>query len=169
MAGQDLTHLGLGGRGIGLEQLGQRHQHPRRAITALQAVLVPERLLQRRQTIGRGEALDGDNALAVGLRGEHQAGAHRLALDQHGAGAAHTVLAADMGAGEADLVAQEVGKIDARLDAAGVFGAVDVDLDIAFFHALYVHALYRAPARPSAAASTRFDSATARRWRYHLG
>ena len=38
---------------------------------------------------------------AVGLHREHQAGAHRLAVQQHGAGAADAVLAADVRAGRA--------------------------------------------------------------------
>ena len=45
---------------------------------------------------------------AVELRGEHQARARRLAVDQHRARAADAVLAAGVGAGEVELVAQEV-------------------------------------------------------------
>ena len=38
-------------------------------------------------------------SLARRLHRKHQAGAHRLAVDDHRAGAADAVLAADMGAG----------------------------------------------------------------------
>ena len=55
-------------------------------------------------------------AAAVGLHGEHQAGAHAVAVEQDGAGAAHAVLAADMGAGEPERVAQEIGEQQTRLD-----------------------------------------------------
>ena len=55
--------------------------------------------------------------------------AHRLAVEQHGAGAAHAVLAADVGAGQAELVAQEVAEQEARLDLGGMRGAVDRDGD----------------------------------------
>ena len=45
---------------------------------------------------------------AVGLHRERQAGARGDAVDAHRAGAADAVLAADVGAGRAELVAQEV-------------------------------------------------------------
>ena len=44
------------------------------------------------------------------------AGARGLAVDQHRAGAAHAVLAAEMRAGEPQLLAQEIGEVRARLD-----------------------------------------------------
>ena len=53
---------------------------------------------------------------ALGLRGEHQAGAHRDAVEQHGAGAADAVLAAGMRALEVELVAQAIEQRGARLD-----------------------------------------------------
>ena len=65
------------------------------------------------------------SSCAVGLDGEQDARAHRLAVEQHGAGAAHPVLAADVGAGEAEVVAQEVREQQARLDLALVGAAVD--------------------------------------------
>ena len=52
---------------------------------------------------------------ALGLHREHQAGARRHAVDLHGAGAADAVLAADMGAGGAEDVAQEIAEQQARL------------------------------------------------------
>ena len=45
---------------------------------------------------------------------EHQAGAHRAAVDQDRAGAADAVLAADVGAGQPEVVAQRVGQQPAR-------------------------------------------------------
>ena len=67
------------------------------------------------------------------LHGEHQAGAHRLVVDDHGAGAAHAVLAADMGAGLPAIVADGVDQRFARLDADRVIAAVDVERDVEFF------------------------------------
>ena len=72
-----------------------------------------------------GQALDGADLLAVGLHREHQAGAHRLAVDDHGAGAADAVLAADMGAGLAAILADGVGQGAPRLDRDRVLVAVD--------------------------------------------
>ena len=55
-----------------------------------------------------GQRLHRGDLGAVELRGEHQARAGGLAVDQHGAGAARALLAAGVGAGEGQLVAQEV-------------------------------------------------------------
>ena len=60
---------------------------------------------------------------------EHQAGAHRDAVEQHGAGAADAVLAAGMGAGEIELVAQAIEQRGARLDLDRVHLAVDVEFN----------------------------------------
>ena len=61
------------------------------------------------------EAFDRAHVAAVGLDGEHQARAHRLAVELDRAGAADAVLAADLGPGQA-LVADEVRQQRARLD-----------------------------------------------------
>ena len=68
--------------------------------------------------IGAGlrEALDRRDLVAISLDGEHQARAHRLAVDEHGACAAHAVLASEVGAVEFGVLAQEVGEETARLD-----------------------------------------------------
>ena len=50
------------------------------------------------------------------LSGERQAGQHALAVDMHGAGAALALVAAFLGAGQAETVAQGVEQRDARLD-----------------------------------------------------
>ena len=50
------------------------------------------------------------------LHGEHEAAADRLAVDDHGAGAADAVLATDMGPRQPQVLAQEVGEGLARLD-----------------------------------------------------
>src|SRR5438445_531996 len=60
----------------------------------------------------------------VSRDGEEQAGARAVAVDQHRAGAAHAVLAADMGARESERVAQEIAEQQARLDRALVGRAV---------------------------------------------
>ena len=53
-------------------------------------------------------ALDGGDRLALGLHAEHQARAHQPAVDGDAAGAAVAGGAAFLGAGEAELVAQDV-------------------------------------------------------------
>ena len=61
-----------------------------------------------------GQPLDGGDLRAVGADREQQAGPDRRAVQQDGAGAAHAVLAADVGAGQLQVVAEEVGQQPAR-------------------------------------------------------
>src|SRR6267378_550722 len=106
------------------DQILRRHQHARRAEAALQRVLLMKGLLQRLQLAGIRKALDGVHLAAVRLHGEHQAAAHDIAVDPHGACAAHPVLAADMRAREAQLIAQEVDEVLPRRNTAAYPRAV---------------------------------------------
>ena len=119
------AHLGLGGVGLLGEQAGRRHDHPRRAVAALQPVVLHERLLHRVQLAVGGEALDREDVGAVGLDGEHRAALHRLAVDVDGARAARRRVAADVRAGQLELLAQELHEQRPRLDVAGAGGTVD--------------------------------------------
>src|SRR4029078_5834719 len=85
---------------------------------------------QRMRCVAVGETLDGADRHAFGLRGEHQARAHRVASDDDRAGAADAVLAADMGAGLAAVRADGVSERAPRLDPDGMVAAVDVESDI---------------------------------------
>jgi hypothetical protein len=58
------------------------------------------------------------------LYGEKDAGSDRLAVKQDRAGAAGAVFAAYVGAGQAELVAQEIAEQQARLDRALVGFAI---------------------------------------------
>ena len=113
-----------------LEQADDVHDHARRAVAALQRVAILEGLLDRMQrAVLGGERLDGADLVAGGLHREGQARAAGLAVDQHRAGAADAVLAADMGAGEAELVAEEIGEEHANADVALDLLAVDRERD----------------------------------------
>src|SRR5580704_1057706 len=59
IARQCVPHVLLARRRIFAQQLGERDQHPRRAETALQAVIVDKSLLQYRQPAFGREPLDG--------------------------------------------------------------------------------------------------------------
>ena len=65
-----------------------------------------EGLLERVQPVAAGQALDGDDLLAVDVPHGRRAGAHGLVVDEHRAGAAQGLAAAELGAGEAEVVAQ---------------------------------------------------------------
>src|SRR6266704_624680 len=75
------------------------------------------------------EALDGRDPVAIRLHRIHQAGADRLAVKQDGTCAADAVLAANMRAGEMELLTQPVDQRRARRDLAGALRAVDLDRD----------------------------------------
>src|SRR5215469_8694419 len=73
---------------IALQDLRGRHDHARRAIAALQAVMLPESLLDGMQFAVLGQALDSGDRRAIGLCRQHGARFYRLAIDQHSAGPA---------------------------------------------------------------------------------
>src|SRR4029078_10858655 len=78
----DLLLVGLR---VLLQEPGRLHDHPRRAEAALEAVLVPERLLEGVERGAVGHALDRLDLGAVGLDREHRAGARALPVDVDGA------------------------------------------------------------------------------------
>ena len=112
------------------QQLVGADQHARRAIAALQGVALLERALQIGDRTGVGQALDRLHLRAVALHGEHQTAADDLAVEQHRAGAADAMLAADMGAGERKIVAQEVDQRLARFNPRRNRLAVHAQLDV---------------------------------------
>jgi len=130
----DVDHglqLQVARRRVLLEERHEGEKKARGAEATLQRVRLAKRLLQRMQLARLGgEPLDRGELAAVKLHRKEQAGAHRVTIEQHGAGAADAVLAADVGTGEPELVAQEVAQQQARLDAALVQPAVDPDLDL---------------------------------------
>src|SRR6185295_15707213 len=101
----------------------------------------------------RREALDGLDRGTVGLHREQEARPDRRAVEADRVGAANTVLAADVGAGEPERVAQEVGEQEARLDLLAVHPAVDGHLDRD--HAATARASARATARSTSNATSR--------------
>ena len=126
-----------------VHQVDRAHHHARRAEAALQRVMLAEHLLHRVQrAVGRGEALDRGDAAAVGLQRQHGAGLHRDAVDMHDAGAALAGVAADMGAGQPQLLAQQFDQQGAAFDLHRVLLAVYRQGDLrharAPFHSRFV-------------------------------
>ncbi len=121
VAGQRLANVVLGRRRMLFQIRRHRHQDARRAIAALQTVMLVHRLLNRIElaAVAR-EALDGREFVAVGLHRQHQAGADRDTIEQNGAGAADAMLAADMGAGQPQFVAQEIAQQHPRVGGTAV-------------------------------------------------
>src|SRR5688572_12006479 len=88
-------------------------------------MLLPETLLQGMQPSFGRQSLDCRNRGPIGLDCEDRARLDAPAIDQHGAGAALTRVAADMGASEPQVLAQEVNEKYARFDGAFANLAVD--------------------------------------------
>ena len=130
VAGDALPNLLFAGRGIVLQQVDRGHDHARRAVAALQAVLLPEALLQRMQLPFRRETLDRRHRRAVGLHGKHRARLRAPAVDEHRARAALARVTADMGSREIEMLAQEVHEQCAWFDVRFAHLAVDRDGDL---------------------------------------
>ena len=95
--------------GFSLQVADRRHDHARRAVPALQAVVAWKASCKRVHLAARRPC----PSIVVTSRpsacsGEHRAGLHRLAVDEHRAGAARGGVAADVGAGEPKLLPEEV-------------------------------------------------------------
>ena len=115
MAAEIFAQLSLGGFGVVAQVDIERHQDAGGAEAALQGVMATERLLQHRQTaLLRRQAFDRTQSATIGLHGQRQAGARWRTIDLDGARAADTVLAAYMGAGHAEGMAQEIAEQQPR-------------------------------------------------------
>jgi hypothetical protein len=99
-----------------LHDIDRRHDHARGAIAALQAVIVAERRLHRVQFVALGDALDRGDAGASRLARQHGARFDRPAVDMDDTGAALAGIAADMGAGQVQIFAQEMDEEGSVLD-----------------------------------------------------
>src|SRR5579875_1701486 len=119
----------LVGVGEADDDIPRCRQHARGAIAALQRVLAGEGGAELRRDGVVVEPLDRRHLGALAGDGIGDAGARRGAVDEEGAGAAHAVLAAEMGPGVEELVAQEIGEAGARLDGGGDALAVDGEGD----------------------------------------
>ena len=129
VAGQLRAHLLLGRRGILLEEEPRGHQDPRCAEAALKPEVLVEGLLERVELGAVRERLDRLDLRPVRLHREREARPRRASVEQDRAGAADAVLAPDVRAVEVQLVADEVGEQQARLDQPLVADPVDRDRD----------------------------------------
>ena len=116
VAGDGVANLVVGGLGLLLEESVAGHQHAGRAEAALQPVLLKEALLQRMELAVLFEAFDGHDLAAVGLHGEDRARLDGAAVHDDRAGAAVARVAPDVGAGEPQVLAEEVDQQQPRLD-----------------------------------------------------
>src|SRR5262245_41500045 len=102
--GDGVVDVGVGGLGLVLQERCHRHDHAGLAVAALGHVVIDPGLLHLVQRAARGEPLDGGNLLALGGADWQRAGAHRRAVDVHGAGAALGDAAAIFGSSQTDIL-----------------------------------------------------------------
>src|SRR5215470_2161994 len=98
----------------------------RRAIAALRAALHAKAVLQSIKFATVGNALDrGDLGLLVRYR-EHKARHLRFAVYQHGAGATARIVAAALGASQAQILTEDLEQQSVRFDLQLVHSSIDV-------------------------------------------
>ena len=124
--GHRLVDVGIGRLGIACEQGDGRHDHAGVAVAALRHLVLDPGFLHAVQALRR-QPFDGDDALAGRLAGLEVAGAHRLAVHMHRAGAAHADAAAVLGARQVEVVAQDPEQRHPRFDIDFVDAAIDVE------------------------------------------
>ena len=115
---------------ISLEHRHRRTDLARRAIAALEAIVFDEGGLHRMQLVRRSEAFDGRDAIAFVHDGERETGIDAPAVGDHRAGAALAVVAALLGAGEMQVIAQRVEQRGARVELERLLFAVDLERDL---------------------------------------
>src|SRR5207247_3459383 len=85
-----------------------RHDLSRRAVAALEGILVDKGLLHRMQLVALREPLDREDLLPLGGERQRQARYYPPAVDQYGAGTALSVVAAFLGGGQTDVLARRL-------------------------------------------------------------
>src|SRR5688572_24883785 len=134
VARQPVAHLFFSRIVVAFQQRLRRDQHARRADAALERGVLEELALERVQLVAVGHALDRLNRLAVQLGAKHQARAHQPAVHRHAARAAIAGRAAFLGAGQVQLVAQDLEQRLARLAQKLDVVAVQLRLYVYFGH-----------------------------------
>ena len=141
--GRRVTWLGMPRLDL-VEHADRRADLARRAVAALVAVVLDEGGLHRMQLVRRAQAFDGGDLGALVHHRQRQAGVDAPAVDDHRAGAALAVVAALLGAGQVQVLAQRVEQRGAGVEFELVALAVDAQRHLG-----------RAPAPASARAAVR--------------
>ena len=93
---------------MGIDHVDGGHNHSRGTESTLQSVVLTEGFLHGMELVSAAQPFDGGDRRAVGLDGEHQAGANAHPVGEDRACPAYAVLAAGVGADETELVSEEV-------------------------------------------------------------
>src|ERR1700730_10094828 len=110
-------------------KVARRDPHPRRAITALQGLLTGKGRAKLGCDLVVVQAFDRGYSCAVAGSGKGDAGPRRHVVEQQCACPAYAMLATEMGAGQVEVIAQEIGEVGAWLDRCLHRTGIDVDPD----------------------------------------
>lgn len=115
-------HISLGQFGILGEQLDSLHDHSGRAVAALERALSQEGFLDWVQLVALGQPFDGQNRLFLDVGHRRDAGSDALAVGEDSASATLALAAAVFGAGEVEVLAQDLQQRALRIggDSAGL-------------------------------------------------
>src|SRR6059036_264217 len=102
--------------GMLLQELVSGEHHAGSTIATLQRVVCNKRLLDGMQTTAGRKPLDRHDLASLGIGCQDRAGLHRQPVHDHCAGATVAGEAADMSAGKAEVVTQEVGEQSASIN-----------------------------------------------------
>src|SRR5215813_5519859 len=95
------------------------HHHTRGAVAALKGMVLPKgRLHGMEWRARRGKALDGGNSRPLALQCEHRARLHRQTVYMYDAGTTLRRIAADMGAGETQMLSEKLHEHRSPFDVA---------------------------------------------------
>src|SRR5688572_7646765 len=108
------------------EQPDRRADLPRRAVAALEAVVLDEGRLHWMKLVALRQPLDGRDLAPLDGRGERQTRQHATAVHEHGAGAALPLVAALLRPGQLHPLAQRVQEHHARINFERPRRAVDL-------------------------------------------
>src|SRR5262245_27478777 len=99
------------------------------AVAALEPVMLDEDRLERMQRVGRADALDGHDLVAVVHHREREARVYASSIQQHGASTALAVIATLFGARQVQMLAQRVEERRANVELEIVRVPVDLECD----------------------------------------
>ena len=125
--GQRVADLGVGRLLLVAQERGRGHDPAVDAVAALRHLFLDVSGLQRMRLVRRAEAGERDDLAVADRRDRRDAGADRLAVEMHGAGAALGEPAAEMRIVQAEIVAQRVEQRHVLVRLHGVHLAVDVE------------------------------------------
>src|SRR5487761_2644790 len=103
---------------LAVDHIDRGHDHARRAITALQSMMLAEGRLHGMQFRTVGEAFNGGDMRAFAGDGQSGAAFDGLTIDVDNAGAALAGIATDMGSGQSQILAQKCNQQRVRLNVA---------------------------------------------------